>query len=395
MFAKLVTTASNTVSANVFFNTLINVITGSITSNSQLDTSTFIQGASYIVNTTPSGWSLVDSQANSPGTSWVLPGCAPVVVAAPWTDASNTQTQQKFLYLAATNFNNNNIIVTGVPIDYYSSNSSGKYYYNALNSNASPSSTLLANTTTRTQYDVVSFMSPPSSTNGFVTIVSATSAHLLIATYTGYLQNGFNNYYFLSEYSRDDPWNTIGNGYPSWFVDVCSNNQGWASLTTSNVNIGYTCRTLNTATNVDLNWAPMWNAATGGNWGLASRAVPYGQMGISQVATGTFLPRGLSSAGQGQHFIGNQTLVRDVNKNASGLLSEIRLIPLSQGTSFGSNTMFAGGSVSAVNQSVYLFRSQYNTFDELLVGSNTYMNLIMNMNLPGTTNASCVLVLEK
>ena len=395
MFAKLVTNASPTVSANVYFNTIVDVITGVITSNTQLNVSTFIPAASYIINTDPPGWTEVDSQANSAGTNWVLSGCAPVVIAAPWTDAANVQTQQKFLYLAATNSTNSNIIIQTWPIDYYVSNTSGKFYYNAFNSNSNPSTSLLVNNTNRANTDLVSFMSGAVSQNGFTTIISASQAHLLVATYTNLTSPFLNNYFFCSEYSRDDPWNTVGNGYPSWFIDVSSNNNGWASSTTTNVNIGYIARTINTATGTDNSWTPSWTATTGGNWGLASRAIPFGQAGISPIATGTFLPRGLSSAGQAGFFSGNQILARDSNKNSSGLVSELRLINLAQGTSFNSNTMFAGGSVSAINPYVYLFRSQYSTLDELLLGSNTYMNLIMNTNLAGQTNASSVLVLER
>lgn len=395
MFAKLVTNTSPFISANVYFNTLINVITGSITSNTQLDATTFIPAASFIINTVPSGWTTVDSAANGVGTVPVLPGCPPVVIAAPWTDAANPATQQKYLYLAATNSTNSNIIIQSWPMDAYVSNSSGKFFFGAFNANANPSTSLLANTTNRTTTDVVSFMSSAVSQNGFTTIISSSQAHLLVATYTNYSTNFFNNYFLCSEYSRDDPWNTVGSGYPSWFIDVGSNNNGWAASTVTNVTIGHVARTINTVTGLDNLWTPSWTVTTGGNWGLASRAIPYGQAGISPIATGTFLPRGLSSAGQAGFFLGNQILARDANRNVSGLISEIRLINLAQGLTFNSNTMFAGGSVSAVNPYIFLFKSQYNTLDELLIGSNTYMNLVMNTNSPGSSNASSILVLER
>lgn len=396
MFAKLVTNVSGSISANVFFNTLINVITGSITSNTQLDPVTFIPAASYIVNTVPSNWTVVDSQANSSGTNWILPGCAPVVIASPWSDAANTLTQQKFLYVGPTNSVNTNLIIQSWPMEYYVSNSTGKFYYNSYNSNSNPATSLSTNTTSRSNTDIISFTTPNLSTNGTITIVSASPAHLLVVNYSS-LTGAFNNYFFLSEYSRDDPWNTVGNGYPSWFFESNSNTSGWAASTTTAINAGGLTRTFNTLTNQENSWTPMWTGgATGtGNWGLSSRAVPYGQFGISLLNTGAYLPRGLSSAGQNQHFNGNQILAKDLNKQPAALLSEIRLINLAQGGVFNSNTMFAGGSVSAVNPYVYLFRSQYNTLDEFSVGSNTYMNLIMNTGTIGTTNASCVLVLEK
>ena len=432
MFAKLVTATAATVSANVFYNTLIRVITGSLTSNTQLDPTTFNQSLSYVISAVPTNWTVNDPSANLAGMVSPLPGANMQVLFSP---ASDDPTRGKYLLLSPLSSVNTSFYIAAIPTEGYAnttkvySNTYGNPYITAnvfapIATTISPTLTSnLEATQTRWATDLVSYMSTQYTTNGAVVIVSASNTHLFVASYknnAGTLQGGtasaFNNYFYVSEYSRDDPWNTVGNGYPSWFFEGSSNNFGAyanALSSTANVHYGAICRVLNTASGNDLRWLDMNTGGSTQNtcdWGIATRNIPYGSAyifpngasALTAVSRGQIIPRGLAAAATYVNYIGNYAIARDASKNIASAVSELRLLGVCSGNvvttyagfSLCANSMFAGGSISNVSPYIYAFRSGYNTFDEVSFNGNTYMNLIVNAGLPGTSNASNMLVRE-
>jgi hypothetical protein len=266
------------------------------------------------------------------------------------------------------------------------------------------SSTFPGNNTSgfRNFYDLVSQMSNTFTTTGTTTIVSASNTHLLVASYKGTTSPIFNNYFYLTEFTRDDPWNTVDNGYPSWLVDGASNSAGifFTSNNSNQAHEGAIARIFNTQTGADVDWVrsnefQTFSPQLTWDWGISSRLVPFGASRNSGgAAASVFAPRGLAAAGTSQFFLGNYNIARDPAKLVSSAISEIRLMPANQGRVLNSNTMYAGGSISTISPYVYLFRSQYQSLDEVIYNGNTYMNLILNTGVAGQTNASCILVRE-
>lgn len=405
MFAKLTTRVSANVSANVFYSSLIDVITGTITANTQLNVTTFDQSLSYIISAVSTNWTVVDAQANTPGNTYVLSGAPPKVIASPWSDSSSFS---KYLWLSPRSSVNTNFDIAAIPMLGW--NSTTKTPNSMLVANLA---VFQANNTTfpgnnvsglRNFYDLVSQMSNTFTTTGTTTIVSASNTHLFVASYKGTGSPVFNNYLYLTEYTRDDPWNTVANEYPSWLIEGASNSTGIFALSNvqSQAHDGGLARILNSQTGADVDWVKMNEFAVGSpqlssDWGIASRLVPYG---ASRTYAGTgglstvFIPRGLAAAGTSQLFLGNYNIARTPDKQISSAISEIRVMPANQGRVINSNTMFAGGSISTISPYIYLFRSQYPSLDEVQYAGNTYMNLILNTGIAGQTNASCILVRE-
>ena len=433
MFAKLVTTASATTSANVFYNTLVNIITGTFTSNTQLDPTTFNQSSSYIINVNPTNWTVNDPSANLAGIVSTLPGANAYVISSPHSDNPNAA---KYLLLSATSAVNTMFNIVAIPMEGYANTTKVTsnvypFYQYTGNTYVSTAGGPFRNNQSaldRFAYDLVSPLTSQYTANGIVCIVSASNTHLFVATYKntiGTLQSGtataFNNYFYLSEYSRDDPWNTVGNGYPSWFFEGASNtfgayiNASISSITSyNNTHFGAICRILNTGGGNDINWLDMNTGATVTNtsdWGIATRnhifyatnspfsMVPnYGYTGQYL----NYIPRGLAIAGTTQYNFTHYWGTRDASLNQASPVSELRLVGVNNGAaatsysgkSLQANNMFAGGSISNVSPYLYATKTGYNSFDEVSFNGNTFMHLILNSGLPGQQNASCILIRE-
>jgi hypothetical protein len=431
MFAKLVTNPNTAVYSNTFFNTLVGVITGSITSNNQLDGATFNKNASQIITTVPSGWIVHDPQANLVARTYNVPGSPPVVISSPWSDNGS---YSKYLWLtqnAGGNTLTYNPLTTpnpyfwnilAVPMEFWSNTTKvavNSYISQAtMNTvqiniaNYSSNATMVA-TNFRMERNNSDFIGPMDfdiTTTGTTTIISSSNTHLFVGSYKGIVNPVFNSYFFLSEYTRDDAWSIAANGYPSWYFELGSNTTGLydaripGSLISSS-HAGSLARIYNTRAEVDHSWVDMLDYGTretnigGGansNWGVASRFIPWAFTSntISGYINRPYTPRGLALAGQASMFIGNQNTYRDINKNITYGLAEIKLQPIHAGTILNSNNIFLGGSISAKTPYIYLFKSQWNNLDETSFGGDVWMNLILNVSGPGTTNASCILIKE-
>ena len=400
MFAKLTTKSGHFPSANVFYNTLMNVITGAITSNTQLSSDYFNLSASYIINTIPSGWTLNDPQANLVGTVPILPGANPVVLKADWTDSSQ---YAKYLWVAPTHFQNTVFNIVAVPAEGWANTTK-----TISNSYCQPAAVTANNTSfSRRDVDLISPMNNFHTGNGVTIIVSASQAHLFVASYKDIFATQFNNYFHLSEYTRDDPWNTVSKGYPSWFFDSAANTfapttpGGAGATAAAGVHQGALARILNTQTNVDMPWVPLLITNAGlSNWGITTRYIPYAFNG-AQIAAGSIGGQGglisfggLCTIGQASNFTGNQYYGRDINENPARILAEMRITAVHNGANVNSNTIFAGGSINTVAPFIYVTNSGWASLDEVTINNETYLNLNIGTGTAGTTNCTSILIRE-
>ena len=471
MFARLITNSTiPAASAQTIFLTTIGVITGSITSNTQIDPTVYNRGACLIVNTTPSGWTLIDSSANLVSNS-VISGTSPPVVIG--STISDDPTRGKYLYIGQTYAGNTVLDACIAPFEGWDATtktaSNGTYITPTGNSTVLPftaGSGGYANLTGGAWYNTsnncarwYNLYSPiPLSTIGnagtlgpLTTIISTSNSHFFIANYVQPRAGSaspptFLNYFFLSEYSRDDPWATVANGFPPWFFEGASvplyattaflgkkqannyfnvgNPQLLPPAFGSGANAqhyGIVQRALSNNPLELVRGLPMFytsgssvfNPSSGQcvwglttryfNWSLFSFAVG-GPSADNASTTGNFpASAGLATVGNYVNFLGNQNTTRDVNKNPALPISEIRLTRWASDTNFEGNIVSspgivylnAGGSLNAVNPYIWAFKAGYNTFDEISLGGNTYMNLILNQAPSGNTWSSNILVLER
>lgn len=454
MFARLVFQPPSIITnyAQTYFTTLMGVITGGITSNTQLDPAAFNRSASIINTTTPSGWYLVDGQANAIG-NVVFSGAGnvspPHVIAS---NISDDPTRAKTLYITQTLSANNYVDIAAIPMegwDRVNKTASNSYISTAnltgLNNNGQVmnSTNNYARAYTLAHHYNYTSTNLTSSVGGMVTIVSSSNTHLLVANYLNSKPPTFLNYYFVSEYTRDDPWNTPANGYPSWYWEgACvpyapTTGAFLGGAFANNTTPGYgsgnfhqhygaVCRFYNTSTNSDNTWVPMYDTAgvnngnsgnpasfigviNPSNWGITTRYMnwSYFWAGSTNQPTGggqtadSFvgrypnpLTRGLAQVSNFINFTGNYNTQRDINKNPAYAVGEVRIQSWAQGNILNSNTIWNGGSISAITP-IYAFRAGYNSLDEISFGGNTYMNLILNQAPAGNTFSSNILVLER
>jgi hypothetical protein len=370
MYAKLVCPAQtwSTTTTATLFNAVIGVITGTVTATSSLDSSVFNQGASQIISTVAPGWSVHDAAA---GTT-ISTGSTPVVIKAPYSDDAT-----KFKYIWAAP-----VYVTGgtdqhwqwVPMENW-------------DATANTSTNALVTPPTTTQSSSSKWYSCPAYnstfSNGCTVIISASANHLFVHITTGVIGLSFDSCLYASEYTRDDVWNTVANGYPSWVFTGTNANGVATAYTNEN---GTVMRVLNVAGGgtADSNQvaAQTGTAYTQSQWGLTTR------MRTQRIASSTFSasnnPVGLSQIGTASNYWGNNFYARDSSKAQSLLLADIRL----EVQSNSSNQFWIGGSLTTKAPYIYVFRSQWQSLDEVDISGQRYTNLICNTPTPGTTSST-------
>jgi hypothetical protein len=372
MYAKLVTKAT-TVSANVYFNTLLDVITGVITSSSSLDSGLFDTTSSTIINTVPTTWETYDSAANT--SALILSGCMPRVIRSPWTDSN---TNHKYVHVGQINSTNTNPIIEFLHAEGWNSST------NVANNIVATPNTATA-TATR-WYRPINLTNP---TSGFVTIISASDSHLFVWNSSS-LTGAFNGYIFLSEFSRDDAFNSVTNGYPSWFMegaDSTTLDYPGSNISSSNHTGGIT-RIYDPGSNLDTNHRPI-STSTYGNWAMSTRL----HNGENTYQSSTLRFGGLATIGSNNYFGYNNSFYRDASKNPSIPLAEIRIIATGGGlTSGGLYSPIAYGSVSSKSPYIYATKSGWQSLDEIDIGGYRYTNLICNSYTAAQANASTILV---
>jgi hypothetical protein len=370
MYAKLVCPAQTwtTATTATLFNAVIGVITGNVTATSSLDSSVFNQGASQIISTVAPGWTVHDTNA---GTA-ISAGSTPVVIKAPYSDDGT-----KFKYIWAAP-----VYATGgtdqhwqwIPMENW-------------DATANTSTNTLVTPPTTSQSSSSKWYSGPAYnagfSNGCTFIISASANHLFVHITTGTLGLSFASCLYASEYTRDDVWNTVANGYPSWCFTGTNDNGVATSAANEN---GTVIRVLNIAGGgtADSNQvaAQIGTAYTGSNWGLTTR------MRTQRIASSTFSlsnnPVGLSQIGTANNYWGNNYFARDSSKAQSLLLADIRLEVQSNGT----GQFWIGGSLTTKAPYIYVFRSQWQSLDEVDIAGQRYTNLICNTPTPGTTSST-------
>lgn len=372
MYAKLVTNAVTWNATNIagYFNGLIGVITGSITATSGLDATAFNQGSSQIISTVAPGWSVHDSNA---GTA-ISAGSTPVVIRAPWSDDG---TKHKYLWVAPVTSNASGYVhVKWIPAEGWDSATN-----TGTNILQTPPSGSLGYTSDWNECPAYGNIQNGSA---FTTVISASANHLFIWVSYNTSGLGMDSHFYLSEYTRDDAWNTVANGYPAW---LCSGAKGggYEQYSASNTENGTLIRYLNPGSGTDSNQLAMYysnpNTPSYMYWGLTSR---YRRYRVYPGNSNAYFPVSLATAAASSKYFGNDTNARDASKTASLLLSDIRWEPLY-------NVFLAGGSLTAKAPYIYLFRSQWQSLDEVDIAGQRYTNLICNHYTPGSGSSTLLI----
>jgi hypothetical protein len=208
--------------------------------------------------------------------------------------------------------------------------------------------------------------------------------------------------FLVSEYSRDDAWNTPENGFPSWGM--------WESRGSGHTaadDTGTIIRVLNPNTGQNsTHVAPYTSyAPTAYNYTLKGRLSYYGPLMLTTGASGITTNNAPGSWGKMGTFYNFPPNIRDVRNsvnNAAFAISDIRVVPTNgvsdQTTSvqaFSGIGPIAYGSITAKSPYIFLFRSQYANLDEFTIDGVTYVNLITNNNSIVTNSHMCTTVIVK
>ena len=316
---------ADTISHNQVFADIVGVLTGTITSPSQFSASCN-QASTTLITSTPAGWSLYDNAAGAPfsaGTS------TPVVLRAPYTD---DPTKFKNVYLSHSSTGVINIIGHDT-WNATTHTGTGKLHASALNAAGGWSSCVWA-------------------AGGYL-IISASIAHLFIQRNSLSTTPDF-VHVMVSEYTRDDLWNTVAAGYPSWLITGSS-----TGVTTSN---GYIPKVYDTVSGLDVS---VWNGAPAG----ITSTTEFGFTTVIRNAQTTFGP-GICTVITNSGPLSKQAA--NENRVAMTYLYpiQVRQSTYIAGTYKG---LWLGGDLSAKNQTMYYTRTRGATLDEMQVGSDVYV----------------------
>lgn len=206
MYAKLVLRANTVFSANDFQTTLINVITGSTTNVSTLSTA-WDSSLSSIVTTVAPGWSVWDSNAGT-----AFGNATPQVIRAV---VSDDPTKYKYVWVNSSQLDSS---TNGPHLNWI--------HGEGWNANTNVGTNMLTTIPTATSATKYWYSMPAQhtiatlTTTPLVVYISASANHLFLysSSIAPVTTTTWNSYIFLSEYTRDDPWNTVSNGYNNWFM---------------------------------------------------------------------------------------------------------------------------------------------------------------------------------
>ena len=312
-----------------FTTDIVGILTGSITAQSGLSSD---WAASTFANTVSPGWTLHDSAAGP-----AVNNIVPVVIRAPWADDPT-----KYKYVKIESVGTNVLNFNG----YETWNETTHTGTNPIM--ASIGSSTFQSFTVGAQPQVVISASP----NGFY-IQGSTS---LITAATQWIM--------VSDYTRDDPWSTVTNGYPSWHQNGGQLN----SLTTSGCNGG-----------IPRGYSPSTgNDVVSALFTVGSPSYP-GMVFTPNGQTISTTPISASAGGQG---LGGQNSIvslvstsiagADATKSSSKYLYEIAIRPL-----FPANTWSAGailgGNISNVFTHLYYFGYTGSYGDSVFIAGQEYL----------------------
>jgi hypothetical protein len=302
---------AGTISLSQIGTDISNILSGTTTTIAGLSSSWINAGT--LVSTVVPGWSKYDAAAGTAAN-----GLTPFVMRSPWSD--NT-----------SNFKNL----------YFSSPSANWITMNGYD-------TWNSTTHTGTLPHVVSPIADSWQTLKFYAgawvMISASPNHLLISAFgNGSFAAG--NTVAAFEYSRDDPWSTVANGYPSWLTIGDSNNS--ASVTFNNIGLS---RVFYQTNGTDL------TSYLGSN--LALFPTPFNAQTTS-TATPTY--SGFCSSIFFDRYAAAQTAS---NAKVGESIAQI--------LAFRSSSLCLGGSTASLQDSVRLMRNIGTSGDEYLIGGQLY-----------------------
>lgn len=342
--------------AQQVLNDVVGILTGSITDVSQCSASCN-KSASSILSTTPVDWELYDSAAGA-----AISGVQSVVIRSQWSDS---ETNFKHLMVGPSN--------DGLGIGFIG--------YENWNPVAHTGSTKM-----KIDQDAAGSVSNifgqaagaiSISQAGGHLIISASKSHIFVASYTGSLALGSgisHSWFMLSEYTRDDPWNTVANGYPSWVIVGANSLTNLSSSTYFYAQSSCLPRVYNTETSQDMQsvYSQTQAGTTNNN---AFYITPYS---VYEKPLYTHVNMGLGAK-----------LSKVAYGPNKGLATFIYPIILVQGTGGNNSTnsnfngMFLGGNLSSKNDSVFMTKvNRANTLDEVTLGADTFV--ILNSQAGGT-----------
>lgn len=317
--------ATSGLNMNTFQADIIGLLTGTITSTASLS-SNFVQASSRMNTTVPGGWTLIDAAAGTAAN-----GVTPKVISAPWSDDAT-----KFKYVR---------ISGDVALAYSLQGYEGWNPTTHVGTNIQCSSSLAAS----------NWQTMTPVTDSWL-IVSASSTHIFIAQMTSATNFTASQHYFLSEYSRDDAWNTVAVGYPAWFSSGCAS-QG-ASTSALNQNAAL-CRLPNLTATPVVDLISVLSSTTGNAGTNRFKILPPNQ----NTATDT--------PGCGLELVGyytNNIFSMDTSKNLSYQLIPLRLA--SWNASSTGNQMY--GSINAKTPFLYMFKNLWGGGDEVDIDGIRY-----------------------
>lgn len=180
---------NTTIVATQVINDIINVLTGVTTTVAGLSAN-FNPATCKMVNTVAAGWTKTDAAAGP-----LTNGVTACVIKSPWSDDPTKfknieiSSEQSAGYISFGCWESwNDTTHVGINASHLSSSNTPSYSYASTAINASN-----------------------------VVTVSVSPNHVFVHIHNDTISSYINGLFFSSEFTRDDPWNSVANGYPSWF----------------------------------------------------------------------------------------------------------------------------------------------------------------------------------
>lgn len=200
---------NTTISVPAVINDIINILTGVTTTVAGLSPN-FNPATCKMVNTVPAGWTKTDIAAGP-----LTNGVTACIIKSPMSDDPT-----KFKNIEISAEYNASFISFGF---WEAWNDTTHVGLNCSN----------ASSTGVPQYINTSAYISPS----YVVTVSVSPNHVFVHIHNDALSAYSNVLIFASEFTRDDPWNTVANGYPSWFSTSSGANSPQSSFRIPNVSV--------------------------------------------------------------------------------------------------------------------------------------------------------------
>lgn len=307
---------------------LVGLLTGTITNVANCSASCN-SGASSLIRTVLPDWEMHDAAA----------GSGAVVLKSQWTD---DETKFKYIKLSVSG--------SAIRVD-------GFQGWNSTTHAGTDQVNLVA-----AQWNLAQI-----NASGFI-IISASKAHLGLWAYnvnfSSTLGQG-HSWVLLSEYTRDDPWNTVAAGYPSWLMTGANLVSAYSSYVGGVMDVysgGATARVYNITTGQDVanfSWYTL-NAPTA----YAMYLRPYS---VLQTPIASPAPYDLPN------MMGNSLgyAAVDANKAPATFIYPISLVKGNDTTRL--NSLFLGGNMSSKSNMVFMTKiGRGNNLDEIQLGSDLF-----------------------